>query len=361
MEFGREFITLFDRVQIRYYGIIIVLAMLVAATMAARLAKRDRRDPDHVWGALTWAIIPAIIGARLWFVLFPTAALVAQGQDTAWYIQNFFNPENGAIAIWSGGLSIFGAVLGGFLGAYLYFSRWHNPIGRFFSSFWWLFIGILGVIAVVLGANNAATWAIVLGVILLVIVVLWLIPPTRRILRRFFGEGEGERFPENGLAMAPWLDIAGVCLPLGQAIGRWANYINQELYGLPTTLPWGIEIEGAKRVGDFKSLVDFPVATTRFHPLFLYESIWNFLAFVVLLNLFLRNRQNFRPGDFFLIYVMQYAFIRFLLEFIRVETTIIGGVNFSQVVSAVVFIVALIIFVMRRRSAPNSAQSEASA
>ena len=98
MEFGREFITLFDRVQIRYYGIIIVLAMLVAATMAARLAKRDRRDPDHVWGALTWAIIPAIIGARLWFVLFPTAALVAQGQDTAWYFQNFFNPENGAIA-----------------------------------------------------------------------------------------------------------------------------------------------------------------------------------------------------------------------------------------------------------------------
>jgi len=284
MEFGREFITLFDRVQIRYYGIIIVAAMLVAATMAARLAKRDKRDPDHVWGALTWAIIPAIIGARLWFVLFPPEALVAQGQDAAWYLQNFFNLENGAIAIWSGGLSIFGAVLGGFLGAYIYIRR-------------------------------------------------------------------------NKLPLAPWLDIAGVALPLGQAIGRWANYVNQELYGIPTSLPWGIQIEGAKRVGDYKSLVDYPVATTQFHPLFLYESLWNFIAFIVLLNLFLRNRQNFRPGDFFLIYVMQYAFIRFLLEFIRVETTIVAGVNFSQVICVVAFVVALIIFVMRRRSAPTSMET----
>ena len=284
MEFGREFITLFDRVQIRYYGIIIVAAMLVAATMAARLAKRDKRDPDHIWGALTWAIIPAIIGARLWFVLFPPAALVAQGQDAAWYLQNFFNLENGAIAIWSGGLSIFGAVLGGFLGAYIYIRR-------------------------------------------------------------------------NKLPLAPWLDIAGVCLPLGQAIGRWANFVNQELYGIPTSLPWGIQIEGAKRVGDFKSLVDYPFATTYFHPLFLYESLWNFLAFIVLLNLFLRNRPSFRPGDFFLIYVMQYAFIRFLLEFIRVETTMVAGINFSQVVSAVAFIVALIIFIARRRSAPDTLET----
>ncbi|MCA9907408.1 MAG: prolipoprotein diacylglyceryl transferase, partial [Anaerolineae bacterium] len=157
----------------------------------------------------------------------------------------------------------------------------------------------------------------------------------------------------NKLPLAPWLDIAGVALPLGQAIGRWANYVNQELYGIPTTLPWGIQIEGAKRVGDYKSLVDYPFATTHFHPLFLYESLWSFIAFIVLLNLFLRNRQNFRPGDFFLIYVIQYAFIRFLLEFIRVETTYIAGVNFSQVICVVAFVVALIIFVMRRRSAPN--------
>ncbi|PJF25201.1 MAG: hypothetical protein CUN53_13980, partial [Phototrophicales bacterium] len=130
MEFQAEYILIADRLQIRYYGIIIVVAMLIAATVAARLAKRDGKDPDHIWGALTWAIIPAIIGARLWFVLFPPQTLIAQGNDTAWFLQNFFNLENGAIAIWSGGLSIFGAVLGGLIGGYLYMRRNKLPVGQ---------------------------------------------------------------------------------------------------------------------------------------------------------------------------------------------------------------------------------------
>lgn len=277
MEFQRELVVLFDRVQIRYYGIIIVLAMLVAATVAARLAKREGRDPDHIWGALTWAIIPAIIGARLWFVLFPPASLVEQGMDTAWFFQNFFNLENGAIAIWSGGLSIFGAVLGGFLGAYIYMRR-------------------------------------------------------------------------NKLPLAPWLDIAAVGLPIGQAIGRWANFINQELYGIPTTLPWGIQIDAAHRVAPYRSLVDYP-AETGFHPLFLYESLWSLLFFIALLNLFQRYRTRLREGDIFLIYLAQYAVIRFILEGIRVEITYLPGteINLSQAFMAVVFIAALAALAYRHR------------
>jgi phosphatidylglycerol:prolipoprotein diacylglycerol transferase len=285
MEFQSEFILIADRLQIRYYGIIIVFAMLVAAYVAARLAKRDGKDPDHIWGALTWAIIPAIILARLWFVIFPPQALVAEGMDTAWFIQNFFNLENGAIAIWSGGLSIFGAVLGGLGGAYLYMRRNKLPIGS-------------------------------------------------------------------------WLDIAGVCLPLGQAIGRWANYVNQELYGAVTTLPWGIPISAANRVDPYNSLVDYPAAETLFHPLFLYESLWSILAFIVLLNLFLRQRKNFAPGAFFLLYVMQYCVIRFLLEFLRVEVSLVGGVNVSQVVCVIGFVVALVLFLARRgatASTPSAA------
>lgn len=277
MEFEREFVVLFDRVQIRYYGIIIVLAMLVAATVAARLAKRDGRDPDHIWGALTWAIIPAIVGARLWFVLFPPASGVAQGMDTGWYLQNFFNLENGAIAIWSGGLSIFGAVLGGMLGAYIYMRR-------------------------------------------------------------------------NNLPFAPWLDIAAVGLPLGQAIGRWANFINQELYGVPTELPWGLTIDAAHRVAPYRSLVEYPLET-RFHPLFLYESLWSLLFFIILLNLFLRYRNRLPQGDIFLIYLLQYAFIRFLLEGIRVEVTYVPGtqINLSQVFMGVVFLIALAVLAYRHR------------
>ncbi len=282
MEFRPEFIVIADRVQIRYYGIIIVLAMLVAAWVAARLAKRDGRDPDHIWGALTWAIIPAIVLARLWFVLFPPASVVEQGMDTAWFLQNFFDLQNGAIAIWSGGLSIFGAVLGGLAGAYIYLRR-------------------------------------------------------------------------NRLPVAPWLDIAAVALPVGQAIGRWANFVNQELYGTVTSLPWGISIDAAHRVTPFKSLVDFPVTTTRFHPLFLYESLWSILAFIVLLNLFQRYRRTLRYGDIFLIYVMQYAFIRFLLEFVRVEVAHIPGttINSSQAFSILAFALAFVVFLYRQRTAPT--------
>jgi phosphatidylglycerol:prolipoprotein diacylglycerol transferase len=288
MRFEAEYILLFDRLQLRYYGIIIVLAMLIAATVAARLAKRDGRDPDHVWGGLTWAIIPAIVMARLWFILFPPVSLVEQGMDTAWFFENFFNLQNGAIAIWSGGLSIFGAVIGGLIGAYLYLRKNKQPI-------------------------------------------------------------------------LPWLDIAGITLPLGQAIGRWANYVNQELYGTVTTLPWGITIDASHRLGEYRSLIDYPVATTRFHPLFLYESLWNFIAFIVLANLFLRRRANFRPGDFFLLYLIQYSFIRFLLEFIRVEVTLIGGVNVSQVVTGITFVVALVIFLYRRRQVPTTTSRTAQA
>lgn len=76
MEFNQTHI-LMGNVQIRYYGIIIVTALLVGAYVASLLAKRTGRDPDHIWGGLTWAIIPGIIGARLWFVFFPPISLTA--------------------------------------------------------------------------------------------------------------------------------------------------------------------------------------------------------------------------------------------------------------------------------------------
>jgi phosphatidylglycerol:prolipoprotein diacylglycerol transferase len=283
MEFQSEFILIADRLQIRYYGIIIVLAMLVAAYVASRLAKRGGLDPDHIWGALTWAIIPALIGARLWYILFPPVDAVAAGRDTLWFFQNFFDLQNGAIAIWSGGLSIFGALLGGFLGAYIYLRRQKLP-------------------------------------------------------------------------MLPWLDIAGIALPLGQAIGRFANYVNQELYGAPTSLLWGIPIDREHRVDPYTSPIDYPYDSTRFHPLFLYEAIWNFGAFLILSYLYTRKRKYFRDGDFFLLYIMQYAYIRFMLEFIRVPVAYVAGVNVSQAICLVAFVVCLFIFFWRRRSAPKTAQ-----
>ncbi len=85
----------------------------------------------------------------------------------------------------------------------------------------------------------------------------------------------------TGMRLGPWMDIAAVAIPLGQAIGRVANYINQELYGGPTNLPWGINIPREARVSPYESLIEHPI-DTLFHPLWAYEALWSLVAFVVL-------------------------------------------------------------------------------
>lgn len=349
MEFQEQFIllkgTAFGNIQIRYYGIIIVVAMLVAATVAARLAQRRKMNPDHVWGGLTWAIFPGIIGARLWFILFPPVTLTAGCdtgglcRDTAWFLQHFFDPNNGAIAVWTGGLSIFGAVLGGFIGAWLYCSRYHNAVAKFF---YYLFSPILFIFTLISWIFTALFNVI-----------------TRRPVPAFRFERFTTDFPNEGIDIVPWLDIVGVVMPLAQAIGRWANYVNKELYGTPTQLPWGMTVDIPHRVGQYASLVDYPIET-KFHPLFLYESLWSLVAFMVLFTYYNRNRLPFpgawgrlRPakGDFALLYVMQYSVIRFLLEFIRAEVAFVPGttLNSSQVFCVLAFIVAAGIFFTRKR------------
>lgn len=348
MEFTAEHILLtgtpIGDVQIRYYGIIIVSAMMIAAWMAARLAERTGRDPDHIWGGLTWAIPFGIIGARLWFVTFPPISMTAGCgdpnattvcMDTAYWYSNFFNLQNGAIAVWTGGLHIYGAVIGGLFGAWLYLGQLHNPVGRFFHI-------------------------IFLPISIPLTAIFWVIEAA---IQRVRGEEvtpyeipkfESD-FPDEGIPMGPWLDIAGVAIPLAQAIGRFANYVNQELYGTPTNLPWGIRIDAEHRVGVYESMVEYPYDSTLFHPLFLYEALWNIAAFFVLLNLYNNNRNRFRPGDFFLLYLVQYSFVRFWLEFIRVAKAYFPGteINSSQVVAAIVFVVALGVLLYRRANAPE--------
>ena len=85
------------------------------------------------------------------------------------------------------------------------------------------------------------------------------------------------------LPLARYLDIAAPALLIGQAIGRWGNFVNQELYGPPTNLPWGIPIDAAHRYGAFTDLARYPLETTRFQPDFLYESVLNVIGFIVLI------------------------------------------------------------------------------
>lgn len=337
MEFEQTHLVI-GNLQIRYYGIIVVVALLAGAYVASYLAARSGRDSDHIWGGLTWAIIPGIIGARLWFILFPPISLVAgcgiEGevcQNTAWFLENFFDRESGAIAIWTGGLGIFGGMIGAALGVYLYLSQWHNRI-----------IGLFTTILTPL------LWALQL--------LNWLAAKVASVFRgeaqpQFRCQRPASAFPDQGMPMSPWLDIAAVSIPLGQAIGRIANYVNQELYGSPTNFPWGIQIPRDARVTPYESLIDYPI-DTLFHPIWAYEAIWSLVAFYVLWRIYHQYRDRLLSGDVLLIYIAQYSFGRFLLEFLRVEIAVIGdsGINSSQAVTLIGFVFAVGLLIHRHRS-----------
>jgi len=146
------------------------------------------------------------------------------------------------------------------------------------------------------------------------------------------------------------LDAASPGVALAQAIGRWGNFVNQELYGPPTTLPWGIAIDPAFRLSGYESF-------ERFHPLFLYESIWNLLSAAALYWLWKNYRQRLQAGDIFLAYLVAYPVGRFLLEFIRLDFVPLFGINFNQVVMALVAVGAGLALYLRNRKVPQPAQA----
>ena len=137
-------------------------------------------------------------------------------------------------------------------------------------------------------------------------------------------------------------DAAAPGVALAQAIGRWGNLINQELYGPPTNLPWGVRIDPAFRLSGYE-------AYERFHPLFLYESLWNLLSAGFLYWLWRNHRERLNSGDIFLAYLVAYPLGRFVLEFIRLDFVPLFGVNFNQIVMAIVAIGAGAAIYLRNR------------
>ena len=128
-----------------------------------------------------------------------------------------------------------------------------------------------------------------------------------------------------------WLDIIAPGLALAQGIGRWGNFVNQEVYGLPSNLPWAIYIDPAHRLPGYQNVA-------YYQPTFLYESLWNLLNMTLLLVLGRKFAEKLRDGDLFLIYLLFYSFGRFLLEFIRVDYSPVAGLNINQTLMAVVFV-----------------------
>jgi len=155
------------------------------------------------------------------------------------------------------------------------------------------------------------------------------------------------------IKLGTMLDAAAPGVALAQAIGRWGNFVNQELYGPPTDLPWGIRIAPDMRLSEHRSL---PV-DQRFHPLFLYESIWNLLSAAALYWLWRNYRQRLKSGDIFLAYLVTYPVGRFFLEFIRPDFVPLFGINFNQMVMALVAVGAGLALYLRNRKAPQAAQT----
>lgn len=256
-----------------WYGLMVTLGTLVGAYIADREARRRGHNPDHVWNALIVLMIFGLLGARLYHVV-----SVPAGGDTSLRDSYFADPIK-IIAFWDGGLrglGIFGAIVGGLFGLWLY-----------------------------------------------------------------------TRFAK--LSFPEWCDIAAVGVPLGQAIGRWGNYFNQELYGTPTRLPWGIPIASEYRLPEFALLPE----EARFHPTFLYESLWNLLAFFTLSYVATRWTDRLRPGDVALMYLILYPVGRYFAELQRPDAWTAGasGIPVAQIVSVISILGASLILFFRHSGA----------
>ncbi|MEN6480719.1 MAG: prolipoprotein diacylglyceryl transferase [Anaerolineaceae bacterium] len=147
-----------------------------------------------------------------------------------------------------------------------------------------------------------------------------------------------------------WLfaDIIAPGLALAQAIGRWGNFVNQELYGAPTNLPWAIFIEPAYRLPEYKDVA-------YYHPMFLYESLWNLLLMAFLLVIGRKFAAKLKTGDIFLMYLVGYPLERFMLEFIRLDPSNVGGINANQTLMAVIALSSAAVLIYKHfimRSSP---------
>lgn len=251
--------------KIHWYGLIIVLGIMLAVAVSIKLAKYYSLSPDSIIDAAFYAVTFGIIGARIYAIFL----------ELPFYLSNPLN----IFMVWQGGLAIHGGIIGGLLALYFYAKK-------------------------------------------------------------------------KKINLTLLLSILVPGLSLGQAIGRFGNYFNQELYGLPTGLPWGIPIDPINRIPEF---FDFQY----FHPTFLYESVGSFLIFLSLLLLhwlFLKNKiysSTFKPLSSEIIifsYLILYSLLRFFLEFLRIDRTqTLFNLRFPQIISLLIITLSILLFFQKFR------------
>ena len=250
----------------RYYGLFIAIGIGVATWLMARELRRKGYDSALALDSLFFVVPLGFVGARLYHVI----------TDYDLYAGD---PFPGVFEVWNGGLGIYGAVAGGFLGLLIF--GWYSGV--------------------------------------------------------------------SPLVLA---DAAAPGLLLGQAIGRWGNYFNQELFGRPSDLPWAIRISPENRPVEFAD-------ATSFHPTFLYESIWNLLACLLLLWIARRFAARLKDGDVVLIYVSLYSVGRFFVETLRIDPAFLIGdsIRGNLFVSSVLALGCAMVLFLRHSRPPRKPAS----
>ena len=161
----------------------------------------------------------------------------------------------------------------------------------------------------------------------------------------------------KNIHLKTFIDILIPSIILGQSIGRWGNFFNNEAFGIPTDLPWKLFIPIQNRPIEF-------INYQFFHPTFIYESLWNFLIFILLITIFYQqdNKNSVRPGFISCLYLIGYSFGRFWIEGLRIDPLCIGGIppfcdgglRMAQFISIFLFSSGLIgIFFLRLKSYKN--------
>ena len=250
---------------LRYYGLFIALGIALATWLTARELERKGYEGVLALDALIFVVPLGFIGARIYHVV----------TDYELYDDD---PLPGVFEVWNGGLGIYGAVIGGFIGI-LIFAR------------------VRGISPLVLA------------------------------------------------------DAAAPGLVLAQAIGRWGNYFNQELFGHPSDLPWAIEIAPTNRPAGYSD-------ATSFHPTFLYESMWDILVCLILLFVARRFASSLKNGDIALLYVSLYSVGRFFVETLRIDLAFpVGDFRGNLFVASVLALTfALILFLRHAGTGRGSAR-----
>lgn len=246
-----------------WYGLLIGIGMLLAIIYGFRKMRPCGIDPDRATDSVISGIIGAIIGARLYYIVFNTEGMK---------LTDFFKIRDGGLAIYGG---LIGAILVG------------------------------GIVTKL-----------------------------------------------RGLRLSAMLDVTAPCFLIGQCIGRWGNFFNQEAFGANTDKAWGmLSWKTAAYISDHYDTLTDVDAFKPIHPCFLYESLWCLLGFV-LLHLYFKHRKF--DGEIFLMYTFWYGLGRFFIEGLRTDSLYLGHIRVSQLVAGTCVVASVILWIVFRSSVKRS-------